>query len=152
MLALLDQTRQPLVPTPSETLIAREALPRLEAIAETGGDIRVRVLESADVVVPLPAVVVKLIVSVLAAVAEGKPVSVIPSDAALTTQQAADLLNVSRPYLFRLIEAGEIPFDRIGAHRRLRVADLLAYREKSLSEREAAIRNMVSLSQDLGLE
>ena len=152
MYALLDQARCPVVPTQSDALIAREALPRLKPIADAGADIRIRVLDSADVVVPLPAIAVQMIVGLLEAIAEGRPVSVIPSDAELTTQQAADMLNVSRPHLVKLLNEGQIPFGKVGTHRRVRVTDLLAYRDRSLAESQAAIREMVALSQELGLE
>ncbi len=152
MLALLDQTRDPLIPTQSEALIAREALLRLKPIADAETDIRIRVLESADVVVPLPAVAVRVIVALLSAMAEGKPVSLIPTEAELTTQQAADMLNVSRPHLVKLLDAGEIPYHKVGTHRRVRVADLMTYRGRSRDERRAAIDEMVALSQELGLD
>ena len=152
MYALLDQAREPLVPTQSDALIAREALLRLRPIAEAGCDVRVRVQGAADVVVPLPAAAVKIIMDVLAAMAEGKPISVIPTEAELTTQQAADMLNVSRPHLVKLLSEGQIPFGKVGTHRRVRVADLLAYKARSLAERRAAISEMVALSQDMSLD
>lgn len=151
--ALLDQARHPEVPTSSDALIAREALPRLETVAEAGVGIRVRVLDNpADVVVPLPAVAVRLIVGLLAAIADGKPVSVIPSDAELTTQQAADMLNVSRPHLVKLLNEGQIPYTKVGTHRRVRVADILEFKERSTAGSRAAIDDMVALSQELGLD
>ena len=117
MYALSDQARYPIVPTQSDALIAREALPRLKPIAEAGADIRIRVLESADVTVPLPAVAVQMIVRLLETINNGRPVSVIPSDAELTTQQAADMLNVSRPHPVELLNEGQIPFGKVGTHR-----------------------------------
>lgn len=149
---MFDQTRDPLIATQSEALIAREALPRLKSVAQAGADIRIRVLGADDIVVPLPAVAVRIIVGLLAAMAEGKPVSLIPTDAELTTQQAADMLNVSRPHLVKLLLGGEIPFHQVGTHRRLKVADLLVYKARSREQREAAIEKMVSLSQELGLD
>lgn len=152
MYALLDQARHPVVPTQSDALIAREALPRLKLIAEAGADVHIRLLESADVIVPLPAVAVQVIVGLLEAIAEGRPVSVIPSDAELTTQQAADMLNVSRPHLVKLLDEGRIPFGRVGTHRRVKVADLMAYKGQAVAQSQAAIDDMVALSQELGLE
>ena len=152
MYALLDQTREPLIATASEALIAREALPRLQPVADAGCDVRIRVLGTADIVVPLPAAAVKVIVDVLAAMADSKPISVIPTEAELTTQQAADMLNVSRPHLVKLLKAGELLFSKVGTHRRIRVADLLAYKMRALAERRTAIDEMVMLSQELGLD
>lgn len=152
MYALLNQAREPIVATTSEALIAREALSRLQPVADAGCDVRVRVLGAADIVVPLPAAAVKVIVDVLAAMADSRPISVIPTDAELTTQQAADMLNVSRPHLVKLLSAGVIPSGKVGTHRRVRVADLLAYKGRSLAERRSAIDAMVSLSQELHLD
>ena len=147
MLALLDQEKEPFVPTNAEATIAKEAVAKLKPLADAKTDIKVRVMEKADVVVPLPARAVELIVSFLQAMAEQKPVSVIPHTAELTTQQAADFLNVSRPHLIGLLEKGEIPFGKVGTHRRIRVADLFDYKRQSDESRRAAIRKMVAEAQ-----
>src|SRR5215475_10082141 len=104
MLALRDQVEEPFVATDEEAVIAKEAAEKLGPVALSGADVRLRVNEKgADIVVPLPARAVKMIVEFLVAMAEKKPVSFIPHTAELTTQQAADFLNVSRPYLVGLI-------------------------------------------------
>jgi excisionase family DNA binding protein len=110
MLALLDQVEEPFVATDEEAVIAREAAEKLASVARAGVDVRLRVnkKKGADIVVPLPARAVKLILGLLTAMAERKPVSFIPHTAELTTQQAADFLNVSRPYLVGLLDKGEI--------------------------------------------
>jgi excisionase family DNA binding protein len=82
---------------------------------------------------------------------QGDSVSIAPVHKLLTTQQAAELLNVSRPYLVRLLEAGEIPHTRTGTHRRIRLGDLLAYgRERDVQRREGLAR-LSRTSQKLGL-
>jgi excisionase family DNA binding protein len=68
-----------------------------------------------------------------------------------TTQEDAGLLNVSRPHLIKLLERGEMPFHKVGRHRRLRLADVLAYKRKVLEERKAILRELVALNQDMGL-
>jgi excisionase family DNA binding protein len=153
MLALMDQVREPLVATDEEAVIAQEAVEKLSAVALASLDVRVRVAEKkgADIVVPLPARAVKMIVAVLTAMAERKPISLIPHTAELTTQQASDFLNVSRPYLVGLLEKGQIPFRKVGTHRRVLVSDLEIFKEKSNAARREAIASMVATAQALKL-
>ena len=150
MLAPHDQRHEPLTATDEEALAAREALAKLKSVAAEGTEIGLRVARKPDVV-PLPARAVALIVDVLTAMEDRKPVSVVPHEAELTTKQAADFLNVSRPYLVGLLDKGEIKHRVVGTHRRVLVADLMAYKQKSDEARRAAIARMVAESQKLGL-
>ena len=150
MLAPHDQRHEPLTATDEEALAAREALAKLKSVAAEGTEIGLRVARKPDVV-PLPARAVALIVDVLTAMADRKPVSVVPHEAELTTKQAADFLNVSRPYLVGLLDNGEIKHRVVGTHRRVLVADLMAYKQKSDEARRAAIARMVAEFQKLGL-
>ncbi len=79
--------------------------------------------------VPIPTSVLRLLLEVLAEIGQGNAVSVTPIQAELTTQQAADLLNVSRPFLVQLLEKGEMPFHKIGTHRRVRYEDVRRYKK-----------------------
>ncbi len=88
---------------------------------------------------------------ILETMAEGGGVAVIALDAELTTQEAADLLGVSRPTLIRFLNEEMLPFRILGAHRRLKTADVLAYREKLRTAREAALDEMVAGNQSAGL-
>lgn len=155
MLALTDQIQEPIVATEQEAAIAREALARLKPVTEAKtdvNDIKLRVAaKRADVVVPLPARALEAILVFLAAMAERKPFSVIPHAAELTTKQAADFLNVSRPYLVGLLDRGEIPHRVVGTHRRVLVSDLMTYQAKSDEARRQAIAKMVAESQKLGI-
>jgi excisionase family DNA binding protein len=100
-------------------------------------------------VVPREAAV--LLAQVLGYLASGEGVTVMPDLAELTTQQAAEFLNVSRPYLIKLLETGKIPFRLVGTHRRVRFRDLREYKNRDDLERRRAADELTGLSQDLGL-
>ncbi|MEV0401591.1 excisionase family DNA-binding protein [Actinoallomurus sp. NPDC050550] len=98
----------------------------------------------------LPRDAVSLLAYILAQAAEGRGVSVIPSHAELTTQQAADLLNVSRPFLIGLLEAGMIRYRLVGKHRRITVEALMEYKRRDDQERRAAADDLAALGQEFG--
>lgn len=81
----------------------------------------------------------------------GRGISILPVGLELTTQQAADLVNVSRPFLIRLLEAGQIPYHMVGTHRRIRLDDLLAYRRRRSQDRRAMLAGMAAEAQELGI-
>lgn len=83
--------------------------------------------------------------------AAGDAVAVVPVHRELSTQKAAELLNVSRPYLIQLLEQGDIPFSLVGTHRRIRLDDVLAYRRQRSQQRRAKLREMTQLSQRMGM-
>ncbi|MGW6121558.1 helix-turn-helix domain-containing protein [Nocardia sp. NPDC055165] len=99
----------------------------------------------------LPRSVVNMVAFILAQAADGRGVSIVPSHAELTTQQVADLLNVSRPFVVSLLEAGEIPFRLVGTHRRIRYDDLKDYQRRSASRSRAAADELSDLGQELGI-
>jgi len=102
-----------------------------------------------SLVLPRPAVT--LFAQILAQLAEGRGVSVIPSQAEVTTQQAADLLGVSRPYVVGLLEDGVIPHRKVGRHRRILLTDLLEYKRTDDEQRRKAADELGDLGQELGI-
>ncbi|WP_205623020.1 helix-turn-helix domain-containing protein [Sciscionella marina] len=105
--------------------------------------------EPDPVTIPRPAM--DLLVRVLAAMSAGQAVNVMPAHAELTTRQAADLLNVSRPFLIGLLESGEIQFRKVGTHRRVYVESLLDYQRRDGAQRLDAADELSKLSQDMDL-
>jgi excisionase family DNA binding protein len=100
-------------------------------------------------IVPREAAV--LLAQLLALLASGQGVQLIPDAAELTTQQAADFLNVSRPYLIKLLETERIPYRLVGTHRRISFADLRDYKRRDDLSRRQAADELSQLSQELGL-
>ncbi len=99
-------------------------------------------------VVPRQATI--MLAQILGFLANGLGVTVTPSNAMLTTQQAADFLSVSRPYLIKLLEAGEIPFKKVGTHRRVAFGELMEYKRRDDLERRRAADELTELGQELG--
>jgi excisionase family DNA binding protein len=92
-----------------------------------------------------------MLAQALAVLEGGGGVALVPSRAQLTTQQAADMLNVSRPYLIKLIETGEIPHTKVGRHRRVAFAELMEYKRRSDQKTLAAVDALSDLGQEIGL-
>jgi excisionase family DNA binding protein len=116
-----------------------------------GDDVTVTGELAGDETLVLPRDVVTMLAYMLAQLAEGRGVTAMPSHAELTTRQAADLLNVSRPYLIGLLEAGSIPYRLVGRHRRIRFEDLMAYKQRTDTESRKAADDLIALSEELGL-
>lgn len=98
-----------------------------------------------------PSVIYFALTEVVKTLNNGDSVTLIPMDKELTTQQAADILNVSRPYFIKLLENGTIKFRKTGTHRKVLMQDLIEYRDKRAENRHSSIEEMSKLSQELGL-
>lgn len=99
----------------------------------------------------VPAGAVRVLVEVLSLMAQGNPITLIPLEAELSTQQAAELIGVSRPFFIKLLEAGKLPHRKVGEHRRIRYQDLVAYMEAQKTARNIALDEMTAEAQRLGL-
>ena len=121
------------------------------ADALTGGRVVVLPRDQGRDPVEVPASVVRVLAEALDHAQRGEQVRVIADDEEIATQQAADLLNVSRPYLVGLVDRGEIPSRKVGARRRLKLADVLLYREVDQGRRREAVKALAAEAQELGL-
>lgn len=136
-------------PTPETSRAAEYAL---RSLTGATGATSLRVGEGGhETTITLPREVLSVLVEVLGQMANGNGVRVVPVHAELTTQQAADLLNVSRPHLVKVLESGAIPFHFVGTHRRVRLGDLLAYKTRLEVEQDAALDELSAEAQNLGL-
>ncbi|MFN0284902.1 MAG: helix-turn-helix domain-containing protein [Kineosporiaceae bacterium] len=148
-------------PAEADVTAAVAALPRVRDFLTSHPDsplVQLRVDGSGDSedadgeeVLTVPRGAVELLARVLAHMADGQGVSVVSSNAELTTQQAADLLNVSRPFLIGLLDAGQIDYRLVGTHRRIRAESLLAYLRSDDARRRQAADELTALNQEMGL-
>ena len=107
-------------------------------------------IDGEERIINFPEPALHLFFEILNNMALGRPVSIIPRQAELTTQEAADYLNVSRPYLIGLLEKGEIPFHKTGTHRRINFSDITEYEKKRQTEYESGMQELVDLTKELG--
>jgi excisionase family DNA binding protein len=139
-------------PDETEVSIASEVLPQVREYLANHHDDVVRLEVSEDhETLDLPRSAVELLARVLAHMAAGQGVSIVPSHAELTTQQAADLMNVSRPFLIGLLEAGDIEYRTVGKHRRIKAQSLMDYIAADDRKRREAADELTQLNQDMGL-
>ena len=134
------------LPTNDEIESAAEASQALARVQSESGGL-VLSGDNGDQVQLAPAIS-DLIVNLLGHVASGNMVTLVPTGAMLTTQQAADILNVSRPFLSKLLKEDKIPHVPVWSHRRVMFADLMAYKEQRDSTRKATLNELAELGQE----
>ncbi len=133
------------LPTAHESGLAQAALKLFGSLGLSAGDRTVELKaegSSETITITLPQEALRRFLEVLAQMANGNAVTIVPIHAELTTQQAADFLNVSRPFLISLLEEKKLPFRLVGSHRRIRFADLQAFREVDDKQREAVLAEL----------
>ena len=140
-----------IVPSPEEIQQARRSAARLRRLAKPRRKTAVRsiTVEGEEQAIAIPASAFQALADAVDEMAKGHAISITSHEEELSTQKAAGLLNVSRPYLIGLLEKGEIPFRKVGTHRRLRSSDVLAYKARSDAEAERAFRELVAQGQKL---
>ena len=144
-------TRVP-APSPAEAEVARASSERLAAFLCTNRALTLSVADDRTrETVELPSSVATLLLEILEDMAAGSAVAVLRNDAELTTQQAADYLNVSRPFLVGLLEAGDVPFRKVGTHCRVRFEDLRRYKDATDAARRSALDELAADAQELDM-
>jgi len=143
------------IPSPEDVREAQTALRRLAPLAATtrrSPDVLLRAEgEEPGQAVVVPRHAFELFLEILGQMANGNAVTILPVHAELTTQQAADLLNISRPHLVVLLEDQVIPYRRVGTHRRVRAVDVLAYKRQDEARRREVLDELASEAQKHGL-
>jgi excisionase family DNA binding protein len=146
-----------IVPTAEDAAAAAQAL---EQLASGDGELVRRVTlvrsdgttqEHANVHLDVSEDLARLLVRLLAHLADGHGAVLIRKDGELTTQETADLLNVSRPHVVKLIETGKLAAHRVGTHRRVRLDDALAYQRRQTADAKAALEELAHEAQELEL-
>ena len=122
---------------------------RLERMLEAENS-QPRLVGSSGEEIQLPESVYNLLRQVIHAMASGQTITIAPHDRELTTQEAADFLNVSRPYLIKLLDQENIPYTKVGSHRRIRSQDIMAYKQQRDAERHKHLNELTAFLQDEG--
>jgi excisionase family DNA binding protein len=138
-----------LPPNAQDAAIARVSGQALSRYVRSKAPLKLRVTD-ADQAEPieLPASAVALLMDILEAMAAGRGITIIPESAELTTVQAAEVLNVSRPFLIKLLDAEKIPYRKVGKHRRIRMEDVMSYKTATDQDREAILDKLVAEAQE----
>jgi excisionase family DNA binding protein len=135
-------------PTEEEMELARAAGPRLADRLGKGKKIEIRI-GSKDEPLTLPATSLRLLADILVQMGEGNAVAVLPVETELSSQQAADVLNVSRPYLVKLLEDGKLPYRSVGTRRRVLLCDVLGYKKSVADARAKVLEELAAQAQEL---
>jgi len=142
------------LPTAEEALLARSCSQGLSAIIDTKSEAQEFTLEDREGVahkVAIPVSALRLFVELLTELGEGNMVKLVPVHAELTTQEAADLLNVSRPTLIKLLDEEAIPYHRAGNRRKILFSDIQAYKKRIEKARLATLEELSAMDQELGM-
>jgi len=142
------------LPSAEEVALAKVGSQELSAVLESNGDIQnfeVMGKNGETHTVQLPSSAVQLMIEVLTQLGQGNSVNITPIHAELTTQEAADLLNMSRPTFIKLLDEGSLPHTRSGNRRKVAFVDVMSYKQSLDEKRQGALDELSSLDQELGL-
>jgi excisionase family DNA binding protein len=142
----------PTLPSEADAHLAKDTSRLLAPRTRSATPLSVRVVGARnEETLRIPASAVKMLVRILEEMALGNAVTLIPVHAELTTQEAADMLNVSRPSLIQLLDDGKIEYRKVGTHRRIRFESLMSYKRQTDAERRAALAELAAYDQEIGI-
>jgi excisionase family DNA binding protein len=152
-MSTLAEKSETVTPTEHDSTLAKKSGRQIaRALGKAARDLRVRIEGDEDSeVIEIPHAALRLLASILAQMAEGNACTLIPIHAELTTQQAAEILNVSRPFVIGLIERKELPCHRIGTHRRILFKDLVDHKNKMDADRQEVLAELAREAQELDM-
>lgn len=141
-------------PNQTDTLLAQQTSARLALLLDEEPPYQVQLLLEGkpSEVLTVPAPAMQLLANILSEMAQGNAVALTPVQEEITTQEAADLLNVSRPFFVQLLDAGALPFRKVGTRRRVRLQDVLAYKRDLYEKRLQTLNELTAYDQELGLQ
>lgn len=150
---VIFQKSDPIQPSADDSSLAEKSSRQLSRLLSKHKEILLQLpdAKAGEDVIKLPEPALRLLLDILSEMAEGNAVTIIPIHAELTTQQAADFLNVSRPFLVGLLDSGEIPCKRVGTHRRVCFDDLRAYKNRIDQKRLETLAELSKEAQELNL-
>lgn len=149
----MPKAYETIVPTKQESALAEQSIKVLISYMESTKHPMLELLKKGKQgkQIIIPASALRLLVDILAQMAKGNAITLIPVHAELTTQEAADMLNVSRPYLVELLEQGKIPFRKVGTRRRIYAKDVMKYKDHIDKERLKALEELSEQAQKLDM-
>ena len=141
----------PEIPSEAEAMLARQTKNILAPRIGSEATIDLQSILAAQPSVSIPASAARLLVQILDEMSRGNAVKIVPVHAELTTQEAADLMNVSRPTLIQMLDQNLIPYRKVGTHRRIPFVKLIEYKRQLEAQRTAALAELVAYDQEIGL-
>lgn len=144
---------EPVAPTEKEAVLAEESSRALSPYVQDTESQAIRVIEdgSASGTITIPGVAFRLLVDILSYMARGNAVTIIPVHAELTSQEAADLLHVSRPFLVKMLDSGQIPYRKVGTRRRVLYKDIVNYKRRIDERRLETLEELAAQAQELDM-
>ena len=148
---MAQATLAPALPSEAEAILAKETSRVLASHMGAAEPLQFRIGPAPEETVRVPTSAVRMLVRILEEMAKGNAITLIPVHAELTTQEAADMLNISRPSLIQLLDEGKIDYRRVGTHRRVRFEALMKFKRQAAADRKAALAELAAYDQELGI-